>query len=71
MLAAAWLRAVERFQQRALEAATEPDPLEAAVAMATTTVRFAREQPDDVRLLLAVRRGDLLDADPGDSSGRS
>jgi AcrR family transcriptional regulator len=67
VLAAAWLRAVERFQQRALQAATDPDALEAAVAMATTAVRFAREQPDDVRLLLAVRRGDLLDADPGDT----
>jgi AcrR family transcriptional regulator len=67
VLAAAWLRAVERFQQRALEAATEPDPLDAAVAMATTAIRFARAQPDDVALLLAIRRGDLLDADPGDS----
>jgi AcrR family transcriptional regulator len=67
VLAAAWLRAVERFQRRALEAATDPDPLEAAVAMATSTIRFAREQPDDVGLLLAIRRGDLLDADPGDT----
>jgi AcrR family transcriptional regulator len=67
VLAAAWLRAVERFQQRALLAAADPDPLEAAVAMATTSVRFAREQPDDVRLLLAIRRDDLLDADPDET----
>jgi AcrR family transcriptional regulator len=67
VLAAAWLRALERFQRRALEAAADPDPLEAAVAMAITAIRFARAQPDDVRLLLAIRRGDLLDADPGDT----
>ena len=67
ILAAAWLRALDRFQQRALAAATDPDPLEAAVAMALTQVRFAREEPDDVRLLLAIRRNDLLDADPGDT----
>jgi AcrR family transcriptional regulator len=67
VLAAAWLRAVERFQHRALAAAAHPDPLRAAVAMATSQVRFAREQPEDARLLLAVRRDDLLDADPDDS----
>jgi AcrR family transcriptional regulator len=66
VLAAAWLRALERFQKRALAAAADPDPLEAAVAMAMTQVRFARAEPDDVRLLLAIRRDDLLDADPDD-----
>jgi AcrR family transcriptional regulator len=69
ILTAAWLRALERFQRRALAAATDPDPLAAAVAMATTQVRFAREQPDDVRLLLAIRRDDLLDAAPDDGFG--
>jgi AcrR family transcriptional regulator len=67
VLAAAWLRALERFQQRALRAAAASDALEAAVALATTQVRFAREEPDDVRLLLAIRRRDLLDADPDDT----
>jgi AcrR family transcriptional regulator len=67
ILAAAWLRALSRFQQRALDAAAGPDPLEAAVEMATTQVRFGRDEPDDVRLLLAIRRDDLLDADPDDS----
>jgi len=34
-----------------------PEPLEAAVAMATAQVSFAREQPDDARLPnAAVRR---------------
>jgi AcrR family transcriptional regulator len=67
VLAAAWLRALEHFQQRALTAAGDPDPLEAAAAMASSQVSFAREQPDDARLLLTLRRDDLLDADPDDS----
>jgi AcrR family transcriptional regulator len=64
LLAAAWLRALERFQQRALAAASNPDPLEAAAMMASVQVSFAREQPDDARLLLTLRRDDLLDAAP-------
>lgn len=66
VLAAAWLRALERFQQRALTASEHPEPLEAAVAMATSQVSFAREQLDDARLLLTLRRDDLLDASPDD-----
>lgn len=65
MLAAAWLRALERFQRRALSASADRDPLEAAVAMAGSQIGFAREQPEDARLLLTLRRDDLLDADPG------
>jgi hypothetical protein len=34
--------------------------------MAGTQVSFAREQPEDARLLLTARRDDLLDADPDD-----
>jgi AcrR family transcriptional regulator len=67
VLAAAWLRALGRFQQCALTAAGHPKPLEAAVAMATSQVRFAREQPDDARLLLTLRRNDLLDASPDEA----
>jgi AcrR family transcriptional regulator len=67
VLAATWLRALESFQCRALEAAAEPDPLEAAVAMASAQVSFAAEQPEDARLLMTLRRDDLLDADPDDS----
>lgn len=66
VLAAAWLRALERFQRCALAAATDRDPLAAAVAMASSQVAFAREQPEDARLLLTLRRDDLLDADPGE-----
>jgi AcrR family transcriptional regulator len=65
VLAAAWLRALEGFQRRALRASCEhADPLEAAVAMACSQIIFAREQPDDARLLLTLRRDDLLDSDP-------
>jgi AcrR family transcriptional regulator len=65
VLAAAWLRALEGFQQRALRASSEQsDPLEAAVAMACSQIVFAREQPEDARLLLTLRRDDLLDSDP-------
>jgi AcrR family transcriptional regulator len=66
VLAAAWLRALERFQRGALAAAAHTDPLEAAVAMAASQIRFAREYPEDARLLLTLRRDDLLDADPDD-----
>jgi AcrR family transcriptional regulator len=64
VLAAAWLRALERFQHSALAAADDPDPLDAAVAMAASQVGFARKRPEDARLLLTLRRDDLLDADP-------
>jgi AcrR family transcriptional regulator len=66
ILAAAWLRALERFQSRAM-AATADAPLEAAVAMALSVVRFARELPEDARLLLTLRPSDLLDGEPDSS----
>jgi AcrR family transcriptional regulator len=66
LLAAAWLRALERFQQRALAAGAEADPLTAAAAMAASQVAFARERPEDARLLLTLRRDDLLDAQPAE-----
>ncbi len=66
VLAAAWLRALERFQSRARAAAEDPDPLEAGVAMARSTVAFARDLPDDARLLMSLRPSDLLDGSPGE-----
>lgn len=63
ILAAAWLRALERFQFRAMAAEGET-PLDTAVAMAVTVVSFARELPDDARLLLMIRPRDLLDGEP-------
>ena len=63
ILAAAWLRALERFQSRAMAAAADTS-LETAVAMAVSFVQFARELPGDARLLLALRGSDLLDGEP-------
>lgn len=65
ILTAAWLRALERFQTRAL-AATADSVLESAVATAVTAIGFMRELPDDARLLLTLRPGDLLDGEPDD-----
>ena len=64
ILSAAWLRALERFQERCLAAAAHDDPTEAGVAMAASIVAFARADFDDARLLLSLRAGDLLDASP-------
>jgi AcrR family transcriptional regulator len=63
ILAAAWLRALERFQARAM-AASADTPLESAVAMAVSVVKFARELPQDARFLLTLRPSDLLDGEP-------
>lgn len=63
VLTAAWLRALERFQARAM-AADADTALECAVTMAVAAIGFAREHPDDARLLLMVRPSDLLDGEP-------
>ena len=63
ILAATWLRAVGRFQATALDAAGEADPRERAVGMALAALRFARGNPDDAQLLLALRPRDVLEAD--------
>jgi AcrR family transcriptional regulator len=70
VVTAAWLRALERFQARALAAGADADdaagdPADAAVAMAVAAIGFAREFPQDARLLLTIRPGDLLDGEPG------
>jgi AcrR family transcriptional regulator len=70
ILTAAWLRALERFQSRAMAASetgatdTADTPAETAVAMAVAAISFAREIPEDARLLLTIRPGDLLDDEP-------
>ena len=63
ILTAAWLRALERFQERAM-AAQANTPMETAVAMAVSCIGFTRELPEDARLLLTIRPGDLLDGEP-------
>ena len=60
VVTAAWLRALERFQSRAL-AARGGTALDTATAMAVSAVGFARELPDDARLLLSIRPDDLRD----------
>jgi AcrR family transcriptional regulator len=65
ILAAAWLRALDRFQNRAL-AATADTVLESAVATAVAAIDFLREVPDDARLLVALRPSDLLDGESDD-----
>src|SRR5918993_1364325 len=66
VLQAAWLRALGRFRDEALAGADGSDPVEAGVGMAVAAIRFARRWPDDARLIVVVRRTDLLDsgADP-------
>lgn len=63
IVTAAWLRALERFQSRAL-AGDGATPMDTATAMAMATVGFARQLPEDARLLLTIRPGDLLDGEP-------
>ncbi|NEW38073.1 TetR/AcrR family transcriptional regulator [Nocardia cyriacigeorgica] len=64
VLTAAWLRALERFQDRVKAAADAPDPLDAGVAMARAGIGFGRDLPADARLLLSLRPSDLLDGSP-------
>jgi AcrR family transcriptional regulator len=66
ILTAAWLRALERFQSRAMAASTNTAnaPAETAVAMAVAAISFARDLPADARLLLTIRPADLLDDEP-------
>jgi AcrR family transcriptional regulator len=63
VVTAAWLRALERFQSRALSAAGDT-PVATATAMAVAAIGFARELPDDARLLLTIRPDDLRDGQP-------
>ncbi|MRH86100.1 TetR family transcriptional regulator [Nocardia sp. SYP-A9097] len=70
VLAAAWLRALERFQSGALTAAgAVADPIEAAVAMTTALLVFGREHLEDAKLLLNLRPSDLLDGAPDTDFG--
>ncbi len=67
ILTAAWLRALERFQARAMAPETNAagnTAADSAVAMAVAAISFARELPDDARLLLTIRPADLLDGEP-------
>lgn len=63
VVTAVWLRALARFQARAMAAAGS-DPLEVAVAMALAALEFATDCSEDARVLLTIRPGDLRDAQP-------
>ena len=63
LLAQLWMRAVRRSQARFVDAiASRDDPLDAAVAAALSVYDFAREERADARLLLSLRREDLVQA---------
>ena len=65
ILSATWLRALERFQSLVL-AASAASAVETVVAMALSAVEYARDYPEDARLLLTFRPEDLVDADGAD-----
>ena len=69
ILAAAWLRALERFSQALMAADAEHpgDAAEAGVAMARAALAFTQDHGEDARLLLVLRRRDLLDAAPDET----
>lgn len=52
LLAALWLRTVERFQEGFLEAVLEEPPRQAAVAAARHVIAWSRTHPAETRLLL-------------------
>jgi AcrR family transcriptional regulator len=60
LLAAMWIRAVERSQAAFIAALDEGDPRAGALAAALSIHDFAVRHPDDARLLASVRREDLL-----------
>jgi AcrR family transcriptional regulator len=60
LLAAMWVRAVRRSQAGFIEAASHPEPLDAAIGAALSLYDFAHRQPADARLLASIRREDLV-----------
>jgi AcrR family transcriptional regulator len=71
ILATVWLRAIARFQEIALQAGLRhSDPVERGAALAGAFVEFARAHRDDARILIVVRREDLLDAPIGETVRR-
>ena len=70
VLAALWLRTVRRSQEAFLVALEEPDAVEAAVAAALSLHDFAVDNPEDARLLAAIRREDLVHTASGEDLRR-
>lgn len=69
ILTAAWQRALERFQEPFLDQLRRDNPNDAALGAARWIMEFARNQPDDARLLAAFRPADVL-ADPNAPAAR-
>lgn len=59
-----WLRAIERFHHGFLEAASDPDAQQAAIAAAVHIPRFCREHPLDAVAMTLYRQGDLREVGP-------
>jgi AcrR family transcriptional regulator len=70
LLARLWIRAVHRSQASFLTAIDRDDPIEGAVAGAMAILDFCEHQRADARLLLSLRRGDLLRAAPSPEVAR-
>jgi len=64
LLVEMWIRAVRRSQAAFLTAIEHADPEQAAVNAALSIVQFARTHKDDTRLLLSLRREDLIRSSP-------
>ena len=60
LLARLWLRAARKSQTAALPQFDQEDAVDVAVASARRVVNFAREEPEDARLLASFRREDLV-----------
>lgn len=60
LLAELWIRAVVRSQSAFLATLQQVDPRRAAVDAALSIFDFARQYPDDARLLASFRREDLI-----------
>ena len=67
VLTAAWLRALERFQGRVMAAAAAAIRWTRRWRWPWRPSSFAGDLPDDARLLLALRPGDLVDGVPDPS----
>jgi AcrR family transcriptional regulator len=70
LLAQLWIRAVRRSQGSFLTAIDRGDPIEGAVMGAMAIVDFCEYQRADARLLLSLRREDLLRAAPSPEVAR-
>jgi AcrR family transcriptional regulator len=70
LLAALWLRSVERFQAGFLDALTAPDPGDAARAAARHVVAWSRANPTDTTILLYGAHDFGADAWPDEERDR-